>query len=232
MGLRRRVADGLVEQWALNQDAKRLGITVSDEEITAELAAGRAHVSLPAADIQQLGGNLGFHEDMTRPLQVKSPKTKKFDPKQYEKEVRQRTKMSPAEFRDYQRAEIIAARMRDLVRARVRVGEDEAFDQFSREKATVTLSFARFDRRFYEDMVVDDAPKNVDAWAALNKEDLDKRWEAEKPQILPECRSVRMILVATDEYASDDDKAKAKAKIERARTASRRGRTSPTSRGP
>jgi peptidyl-prolyl cis-trans isomerase D len=223
MGLRRRVADGLVEQWALNQDAKRLGITVSDEEITEELAAGRAHVSLPVADMAQLGQNLGFREDMTRPLQVKNPKTKKFDPKVYEKEVRQRTKMSPAEFRDFQRAEIVAARMRDLVRARVRVGEDEAYDQFSREKATATVSYARFDRRFYADVIVDDSPKAVDAWAALHKEDLDKVWEAKKTQILPECRSVREILVSIDEYASDEDKAKAKAKIERAKDRVQKG---------
>jgi peptidyl-prolyl cis-trans isomerase D len=223
MGLRKRVADGLVEQWALNQDAKRLGITVSEDDISAELAAGRAHVSLPASDIQQLGANLRFGEDMTRALNVKSPKTKKFDVKQEEKEVRARTRMSPAEFREYQRAEIVASRMRDLVRARVRVGEDEAFDQFSREKATVTLSFARFDRRFYEDMAVDDSPKNVDAWVALNKDDLDKRWEVEKAQILPECRSMHMILVSIDEYASDDDKAKAKAKIERAKDRVQKG---------
>jgi peptidyl-prolyl cis-trans isomerase D len=223
MGLRKRVADGLVEQWALNQDAKRLGITVSDEEITAELAAGRAHVSLPVADMAQLGQNLGFREDMTRPLNVKNPKNKRFDPKVYEKEVRQRTKMSPAEFRDFQRAEIVAARMRDMVRARVRVGEDEAFDQFAREKATVTVGYARFDRRFYADVIVDDAPKAVDAWAALHKDDLDKVWEAKKAQILPECRSVREILVSLDEYASDENKARAKAKIERAKERVQKG---------
>ena len=131
--------------------------------------------------------------------------------------------MSPAEFRDYQRAEIVASRMRDLVRARVRVGEDEAFDQFSREKSTATLDYARFDRRFYADVVVDAAQKNVDAWAELHKEELDKVWEGKKAQILPECRSVREILVAIDEYASDEDKAKAKARIDHAKERVQKG---------
>ena len=53
--------------------------------------------------------------------------------------------MSPQDFREYQREELIAARMRDIIRSRVSVGEDEAFEQFSREKATATLNYVRLD---------------------------------------------------------------------------------------
>jgi peptidyl-prolyl cis-trans isomerase D len=209
MNLRRRVADGLVEQWLLNQDAKRLGITVSDDDVLAELARGRAHVSIPAADLPQLGEGL-------LPLRVKNPKTKKFDTKVYEKEVRTRTRLSPVEFREYQKAELIAARMRDLVRTRVRVGENEAREQFSREKSTATLDYARFDRRFFADVVVDASQKNVDAWAEKAKEELDKIWESRKNQVLPECRVVREIFVRRDEMGNDEEKAAARKRIDRA----------------
>src|SRR5262249_54864105 len=74
MGLRRKVADGLLEQWLLNQDAKRLGITVSDDDLSGELFHGRARVSLPAADIHQLGYSFQLGDDLIRYFPVKSPK--------------------------------------------------------------------------------------------------------------------------------------------------------------
>lgn len=221
MGFRRRVANGLLERWLLNQDAKRLGLTVGEDDLTAELAAGRAHVSLPAADMEQLGFALtqgqSRPDELIRPFPVKNAKTKKFDKKIYEKEVRRRTKLSPEDFRKYQKEEVIAARMRSLIRSRVRVGEDEARELFERERSTATVDYTRFDRRFYADLVVDRSQKAVDAWAEAHKEEVDKVWEGRKAQILPECRSVSEILVRLEEAATDEEKGKAQAKIERAR---------------
>lgn len=220
MGLRRLTAEGLYERWLLNEDADRLGISVSEDELTAELAAGRVRVSLPADKIRQVGYALNLREDLVRYLDVRNRQTKKFDSKQYERQVRAITKMSPTEFRDYQRKELLAARMRDLIRARVRVGENEAFEQYSREKSTRTLSYVRFDRRFYTDLVVDTSDKAIQAWADANKEELDKAWEGRKAQYQPECRVVRDILVEVDHEASEDGpeaaKAAAKARIEKA----------------
>jgi peptidyl-prolyl cis-trans isomerase D len=215
MGFRRQVAEGLIEQWALNQDAKRLGVMVSDDDVSAEIAAGRAHISLPADKAREMGYPLGIGEDQVSPLLVKDRKTKKFDAKQAEKDIRARTRLSPAEFREYQRQELTAARMRDIIKQRVHVGENEAFEQFSREKATATLDFVRLDRRFYADLVLDTSPKAVKAWADQNKEELDKVWESRKAQFLPECRVTRHVLVKVSETASDEEKAEAKKKAER-----------------
>ncbi|WP_438020135.1 peptidylprolyl isomerase [Sorangium sp. So ce315] len=220
MGLRRITAEGLYERWLLNEDAERLGISVSDDELTAELGAGRVRVSLPADKIRQIGYALGIREDLIRYLDVRNRQTKKFDNKQYERQIRAITKMSPNDFRDYQRKELIAARMRDFIRARVRVGENEAFEQFSREKSTRTLSYVRFDRRFYSDLVVDTSEKAIQAWADANKEELDKTWEGRKAQYLPECRVARIVTaeVRTDEAEQGPEagKAAAKARIEQA----------------
>jgi peptidyl-prolyl cis-trans isomerase D len=221
MGFGKKVADGLIEAWVLGEDAKRLGVAVSDDEVTAEIATGRAHVSLPATDLYSLGFNLQLmrspDEDLVRQIPVKSPKTKRFDAKYAEKQIRFMSMMSPAEFRDYQRGEIVAARMREIVRARVHLGEAEAFERFSQEKSTVTLDYARFDRRFFADLLVDMSPKAVDAWAEAHKEELDKVWESRKAQILPECRSVREISSRLGEAPTDEEKAKARAKIDRAK---------------
>jgi peptidyl-prolyl cis-trans isomerase D len=225
MGMRRKVADGLLEQWVLNQDAKRLGVSISEGDINDDVFKGRAHVSLPAQDIAQLGYNLQLQgrrgelgPDTVREIPVKGPKGKHFEQKIYEKNVRSFTRLSPEDFRAFQRNELVAARMRDLIRARVRVSEAEAFDQYSRDKSTATLDYIRFDRRFYADLVVDMSQKAIDAWAESHKEDVDKTWEGRKAQILPECRSVREIVVKLDGItASEEEKTKAKAKIDRAK---------------
>lgn len=210
MGHRRRTVDGLIERWLLNEDAKRLGITVSDDDVTEALANGRAFVSVPVSE----GPPNNLHDNYVRFLNVKNRQTKKFDSKGYDREVRTATQLSPTEFREFQKQEMIAARMRDLIRSRAHVGEAEAFTLYSREKSTATLSYVKFDNRFYEDVVIDASAKNVEAWAEKNKEEIDKVWESRKEQHLPECRVARQITVSLE--GSDDDKAEARKKIDAA----------------
>lgn len=57
LSLRRIALDGLIERELLDDEAKRLGITVSDEEVTDELYNGFVRVSVPAADpVGRAGG--------------------------------------------------------------------------------------------------------------------------------------------------------------------------------
>jgi peptidyl-prolyl cis-trans isomerase D len=211
MSLRKHVLEGLVDRVLLVEDAKRLGLSVSDEDVTRELANGRARVSLPS-DQPELGFYFRLNDDAVRFLPVKNHTTKKFDPKQYEKIVRQVSKLSPPDFREYQREEILAARMRDLVRARVQVSDAEAFAQFARAKSKATVDFVKFNRGFYEDVVLDTSQKAVDAWADKNKEEIEKAWASQKSRYLPECRVTRHILAKIDPQSIDPDAAKKRAR--------------------
>jgi peptidyl-prolyl cis-trans isomerase D len=217
--LRERTAEGLVERWLLEQDAKRLGLTVSDEDLNAELRSGRVHVSLPADKADELAYYLGgdgigrqLLSQGVRLVYVKNRQTKKFDLKQYEKETRAMSQMSPTDFRAFQRKELLAARMRDLIKSRVRVSDDEAFDQFAYERSTATVDYVRLERSFYADVALDQSPKAIDAWAEKHKDEIDKIWEARKAQIGPECRVLRSLTAKIDPEASEPDAAKAKAK--------------------
>lgn len=214
MSLRKQTAEGLVDRWLLNEDAKRLGVGVSDEDLNAALTSGRVHVSLPSDKIATLGPYLRLDADLIRPMRVKDNKTKKFSNDIYKKEVRFATKMSEQEFRDFQRLEMTAARMRDLIRSRARVGENEAYEHFAYEKSTATVSFVKLQRRFYADLVVDTSEKAASAWAESNKGEVDSIWEKRKAQFAPECRVARVIAVEVDPSATDPDAAKAAAKQE------------------
>lgn len=217
--LRERTAEGLIERWLLTQDAKRLGLTISEEDLNAELRSGRVHVSLPTDKAEELAYYLGgdglgrqLLSQGIRLVYVKNRQTKKFDLKQYEKETRTTSQMSPTDFREFQRKELLAARMREVVKSRVRVSENEAFDQFAYERATATVDYVKLERGFYADVVLDQSPKTLDAWAANHKDEIDKIWESRKAQMGSECRVLRSITSRIDPEASEPEAAKAKAK--------------------
>ena len=222
MHMKEQTATGLIEMQLLNDDAKRLGIAVSDDDVSREFIAGRMHVSLPAKELD-LVPRLGFdgyrasHDprDWYQFLPVKG-KDKKFDKKQFEKMLRRMTSLSPTDFREWQTKELLASRMRDLIRSRARVSEEEVFEQFARDKSTATIDYVKFDYRWYLELV-DASPKKVDAWVEKNGELLNKTWDSRKGQFLPECRVTRHLLVKLDDAtASDEEKAAAHKKIDAA----------------
>jgi len=214
LGIRRYVLDGLLERTLLVNDAERLGLTISEDELDNELVAGRFHVSLPVEHARMLAYSLRLGDDLVRPIPVTNPETKVFDYKVYDKVVRQFSNRSPTEFKAMQKEELLAARMRDLVRSRVRVGDEEAFTTYQREKSTATVRFATFRRSWFVHHALDTSPAAVQAWASDHKEEVDRVFETRKSQYLPECRSARHVLVKLAPGATDEQKAEARKKID------------------
>ena len=156
-------------------------------------------------------------------LPVANPDTKAFEYKLYDKAVRQYTNRSPTEFKVMQREELLAAHMRDLVRSRVRVGDDEAFTTYQREKSTATIRFATFRHGWFARNALDVSSDAIDAFALAHKEEVDRVFESRKSQYTPECRTARHILVKLPDGATDDQKAEASKKIGAARDRVRKG---------
>jgi peptidyl-prolyl cis-trans isomerase D len=208
LGIRRAVLDGVVERTLLVQDAERLGLAVSEDELDNELAAGRARVSLPVDRARMLGYSLRLNDDLVRLLPVTNSETKAFDYKVYDRVVRQFSNRSPTEFKVMQREELLAARMRDLIRSRVRVGDNEAFTTYE------TIRFAAFRHAWFAQHAIDTSPAAVEAWAKSHEDEVNKVFEGRKSQYLPECRSARHILVKFPEGATEEQKSEASRKIE------------------
>jgi peptidyl-prolyl cis-trans isomerase D len=159
----RIVLDGLIERELLVTEAQRLGLTVSEDEITDSIFHGYVLLSVPS-DNAQLQRSIGM-EDGKVNVGFKDPKTKQFDMKTYERLVKQMTGRSPNEFREWQSRELLAAKMRDLVRAPVRVAEDEAFDRYKVERTTSTVSYVVVRRSWVEKYVIVAEQKDIDAWS-------------------------------------------------------------------
>jgi len=230
LGLRQKALDGLVERELLVSEAKRLGISASDKDAEAELLNGRAHVSLPAKDSLGLSAQLGMcriSEDgrgcepggdtMVRYLRVKRTADEPFDYALYEREVRMLANRGPKEFKEMQQRELIAARMRDLIREPVRVSETEAFAVFDQARSTVTIRSALLTRDWFAKYTLDVSAAAVDKWAADNKPLVDASWETDKANFTAGCAPTREILFELGPGANDEDRAALRLKLDGAR---------------
>jgi len=168
----RFVLEGMIERELLIGEAERLGLTVSEDEITDSIFRGDIYVSLPS-DNPAVGRQVGFDNgrvnvDHLVPNGYKNKDTKQFDMKIYERTVKQLVNRSPSEFREWQARELLAAKMRDLVKAPVRVADDEAFDRYVEERSTATVGYIVVRKGWIEKYAISAEGKDVDEWAKAN----------------------------------------------------------------
>jgi peptidyl-prolyl cis-trans isomerase D len=230
LGLHKKVVDGLVERELLVTEAERLGISASEADVEAELLNGRAHVSVPAQDAEKLSYQLGLcrrseeaqgceagADTMVRELHVRRTADEPFDYAVYEREVRILANRGPKEFKEMQQRELVAARMRDLIREPVRVPETEAFAIFSQQRTTAVIRSVALARDWFSKYVIDLSDATVSKWATDNKASVDAAWETDKASFSAGCVPTREILLEIGPGANDDDRAQARKKLENAR---------------
>jgi peptidyl-prolyl cis-trans isomerase D len=215
LALNQQMLDGLVERELLLIEAERLGLAVSDTEVMDEIIAGRARMSLPVGKLQMLGQSLRIGGEMVVGLPVKDRKTDQFDPKLYERVVRYTTNRGTNEFKAMQARELLAARMRDLVRARVRVSESEAFLAYRQTKEKVVVRSVQLRRDWFAKWAVDQSDAAVDAWAKENASQVDEAWKGAEKSWTKGCARVREIVVAFD-GATDEQKVELRQRIDEA----------------
>jgi peptidyl-prolyl cis-trans isomerase D len=226
MALRRRVLEGLVERELLVNAAQRYDIDVSEEAINAELEQGRVHVSLPAAGAELLSYRLGLcvlsttsvgcepGTEMLRGLDVL--RDGKFDYERYTRSVRVIANRSPKEFKEMQRRELIAARMRALVKTRAQISESEAFRLFERERSRAIARFVQLESGWFARFAPAPTEADVDVWATANAADVERRLAAVKPRFSADCPLVREITVTFEANATDEEKTQQRAEIDAA----------------
>lgn len=114
LGLKKLALDNLIETALVRKEAKRMGITVSKDEVAAAVAA------VPA--FQKNGA---------------------FDFQQYQQVLRS-NRMTPAEFEDAQKEELLVKKAREKVRDQVKVTDDEALQAYKKQNDKVELQFVSF----------------------------------------------------------------------------------------
>jgi peptidyl-prolyl cis-trans isomerase D len=227
MKMKQVVLEGLVERELLATEGERLGLAVSDDLVERELTAGRAHVSLPAEQAEALSIRLGLcRRDMAtygcefgtprgvRQLRVTRTEGEAFDYKLYEKEIRILANRGPKEFRAAQERELLAEQLRDLVRQRARISENEAFAVFERDRSRVTIRSVVLDREWFAKFAILTSPEAVNQWATTNAAQVDDALKTEREKFATGCPLVSEIAVPLPEGALEQEKAAVRATID------------------
>jgi len=216
MGLNKIALDGLIERELLVREADRIGIGVTEDEITDSIYNGFIQVSVPS-DNPALAYQLHVQDGKIY-AGFRDQKTHQFEMKVYERSIKILMGRSPGEFREEQARELAAAKMRDLVRSPIRVSEPDAFESYVTEKSTATVKYIPVKQSFVARYGVDVATADVDSWLKekSNETFVDTTVTQRKPDFLPKEGHIRHILVKVSPSASDEDKALALGKLARA----------------
>jgi peptidyl-prolyl cis-trans isomerase D len=235
MNIKRVALDGLIERELLDDEARRLGITVTEDEVTDQLYSGFVRASVPSADpsvaqailqemyqsyaraglVSQEVAQAHFNDrDTAIPVDFRDPKSKMFDMKVYERQVRNLSNRSTSEFRGEQARELLAAKMRDVVRAPVRVSETEAWEEYRRRYDTATVGWIPVKESWTTRWTAANASQaEVDAWVKDHQQEFDKELADRQTAAVPKAGHLRHILVKLPYGATDDEKAAGLAKL-------------------
>jgi peptidyl-prolyl cis-trans isomerase D len=163
MGLMKVALDGLIERELLVNEAERIGISVNEDEVTDEIFNGFIHVSVPS-DNPGLSASLNVMDGKVY-AGFRDQKTKRFELKVYERSIKALVGRSPTEFREEQARELIAAKVRDLVRTPVRVSEIEARESYVDERSTANITYIQVRQSWAAKYAVPTPAADVDPWA-------------------------------------------------------------------
>ncbi|MEO8178579.1 MAG: SurA N-terminal domain-containing protein [Deltaproteobacteria bacterium] len=206
-GVRQLVIDGLVERQLLLDEARQLGISISEDKVDEELARGRFHFSMPAARDGLL--------PMLKMVNVRSPDTDEFNYDLYQRMVRNSARMSTKDFKINQTEELIAARMRDLIKLGVRVSETEAYSEFERARSRATVRVAQLHSRWFERFSTALSDELVRNYAANQAAEVDAAVAQQQASYAEGCPLVSEIYFAFPPAADEKDEAETRARAQR-----------------
>ncbi|MEY4544887.1 MAG: hypothetical protein RL685_1082 [Pseudomonadota bacterium] len=207
LGVRQLLLDGLVERQLLVAEARRLGVSISESEVDEELSLGRFHFSMPAARDGQL--------PMLTYVPVRDPQTELFSYELYQRTVRNRARMSTKDFKINQTDELVATRMRELIKLSVRVSESEAFGEFERGRSRATARVAQLHTRWFGRFNTALTDEQVSNFATNQAADVDAAVAQQQAKYVEACPLVSEIYFSFPPAADEKDEAETRALAER-----------------
>jgi parvulin-like peptidyl-prolyl isomerase len=203
--------NGLIERELLLREGRRLGVTVGADDLDNELALGRVHYSwpvdapLPAAVAQGLPYPKTGAADLVTYIRVRNSETGAFDYNIYKRQVQNLLRMSPREFKELQKAEVIASRVRTMVTAPVRVSEEEAFAAFERERSKATVRTVDIKKTWFQRFAVDLSDEKARAFAEENADAIEAAWKTDQEAWKADCPLVSEIRLEFSPGASEEE---------------------------
>ncbi len=216
MHLGQVTADGLVERELLVSEAERIGVRATPDEVDTEILNGFIHVSIPS-DNPFLASSLRVGDGKIY-AGFKDQKTKQFDYKVYERSIRMLTGKSATEFKEEQERELVAAKMRDMIRSPIRVSDAEALEMYVAEKSSAKVSYVEIKGSWLARWASTAPQADVDAWLKdkTNEAIVDSTMLGREKDSAPVKDHIRHVLAKFSASATPEEKAIALGRIAKA----------------
>jgi peptidyl-prolyl cis-trans isomerase D len=197
--IKETVMDKLIERELLAQEGERLGFRVTEEEVEDFIA-----------DAKIIG--LGYPRSIPR-----VQKDGKFNYEEFKKFVQFELGLTPKAFLQEQRREMLAARVRELLRTGVKVSNEEVKTDFERKGRQVNLEYVRFPARRYE-VELTPTPAELAAYAKANEAKLKELYQQKKfvyEKVPKEARVRQIVIKSSGECADSAAEKKAQSVVAR-----------------
>ncbi|MEO6953153.1 MAG: SurA N-terminal domain-containing protein [Polyangia bacterium] len=202
--IKEMVMDKLIERELLAQEADKLGFQVSQKEVEDMVADGRMLV-------------MGY----SRRIDNLVTKNGAFDYERFKLMCTNQLGVSVMRFIEIEQRELLADKMRESMKAGIRVSPAEVKQEFDDHGKQVNLAFVRFSSRHLE---ADEEPSAAElaAYEKTHEADLKKLYEERKPLLFTKVdkqAKLRHIAIDLPKDATADTTAKVKARIDEAKKA-------------
>jgi parvulin-like peptidyl-prolyl isomerase len=197
MRLKEQVMDKLLERELLATEARRLGYVVSDEQVEKVIADGRMIA-------------VGFERPERR-----MTKDGTFNYDAFKAYVQFELGITPNDFIEQQRKELMAGRVRELFRGGLTVSPNEVKSEYLRKGTQVNLEYLRFASRGTEE-ASEPTDAEIDAYLKANEAKVKALYDERKIvyEKVPKELHLRQIMVKIPEGANADAEKAAQKKAE------------------
>ena len=199
--IRELVLDRLIERELFAREAEQMGLIISEDEAAKIVAEqGRMYIA----------GTL-------RPIDPYAFKAGVFDYERFRQVVQNSYRITVKQFMEIQRRELLADKLRQLMRLASKAAPDEVKADFEDKNRQVNLDYVRFAPYRYEQQL-SPSDADIENWARANEEKIKKTYEERKDLYTKQERNVhvRRILIELKDTASETLVNEAKAKLDSA----------------
>ena len=138
--LKELVLDGMIESKIKIQEAKKLGLTVSDLELADNIKT-----------------------------QFTDPSTKEFNEKYYEFYLRQNG-MASEQFEEGQRERLLVSKLDEFIKSTAKISPEEVIEDYKNRNESLNISFVKFDPKSFATAVKDPSTKELEDFYSKNKD--------------------------------------------------------------
>jgi hypothetical protein len=187
---RGQAMDALIARYLLADDAKKIGVVIPEKMLQDMIYKGR-FVALGRPQSLFGGGDGKFDYDLFRRF------------------IRTQWGLSVKKFKDQQREELLAEKLRQVNRTATKASPDEIKADFIHKNTKVALNYVRFSPAEFRKNVALNL-KAIDAFKAKNKDKIKKKYETRRTAYVKRPKEVRLQVIRVN-FQAEDNVAEAKA---------------------